>query len=122
MTQKWRDIKKTALLGTLFFVPELKGPTQFWRFMLQEARIGAVRYKAQAYRRAILRFGWKKIWKKLKKFEKIWKSLKKFSVSKKNCPPGDPPGEPKSLLEAKKSLLEMKIGASDAFWRSMIDV
>ena len=36
-------------------------------------------------------------------------------MSKKNCPPGDPPGGPKSLLEAKKSLLEMKIGASDAF-------
>ena len=42
-------------------------------------------------------------------------------MSKKNCPPGDPPGGPKSLLEAKKSLLEMKIGASDAFWHSMID-
>ena len=56
-----------------------------------------------------------------KKFEKIRKNQKKSSVSKKNCPPGDPLGGPKSLLEAKKSLLEMKIRASDAFWRSMID-
>ena len=36
-------------------------------------------------------------------------------MSKKNCPPGDPLGGPKSLLEAKKSLLQMKFGGSDAF-------
>ena len=51
----------------------------------------------------------------------VRKYQKKFSGSKKNRPPGDPPGGPKSLLEAKKSLLEMKNRASDAFWRSMID-
>ena len=54
-------------------------------------------------------------------FKKIEKLLKNCPLSKKNRPPWDPPGGPKSLLGAKKSLLDMKIGASDTFWRSMID-
>ena len=47
--------------------------------------------------------------------EKIRKNQKKSSGSKKNRPPWDPPGGPKSLLEATKLLLAMQIGGSDAF-------
>ena len=43
------------------------------------------------------------------------KNRKRFSVSEKNRPPGDPLGGPKSLLEAKKSLAELKIEGSKAF-------
>ena len=49
----------------------------------------------------------------MKKFENI---LNNFPGSKKNRPPGDPPGGPKSLLEVNKSLLQMKFGGSDAFF------
>ena len=47
--------------------------------------------------------------------EKVGKDRKRFSVSEKNRPPGDPLGGPKSLLEAKKSLAELKIEGSKAF-------
>ena len=45
----------------------------------------------------------------------VGKDRKIFSVSEKNRPPGDPLGGPKSLLEAKKSLAELKIEGSKAF-------
>ena len=49
------------------------------------------------------------------RFQNIPKDSKMFSVSEKNRPPGDPLGGPKSLLEAKKSLAELKIEGSKAF-------
>ena len=81
-------------------------------FRVREAPLGAERYKAQAYRP-----GLSGVWgqNNFQMSENVRKSQKKFSGSKKNRPPGDPPGGPKSLLEAKKSLLETKVGESDAF-------
>ena len=49
------------------------------------------------------------------RFENVLKDLKNFSLSEKNRPPGDPLGESKSLLEAPKSLAELKIEGSKTF-------
>ena len=87
-------------------------------FRLREAPIGAVRYKAQALGGPRWRFcakRFEKVQKNLKKSATVRKNQKKSSGSKKNRPPWDPPGGPKSLLEATKLLLAMQIGGSDAF-------
>ena len=72
----------------------------------------AVGYKALAYRPPTAAVS---VQKDSKMFQKIPKNSKIFSVSEKNRPPGDPLGGPKSLLEANKSLAELKIQGSKAF-------